>query len=529
MAGGEHDKALAETLEELKRSSGYSYERIGAKAHLSRSTVHRYCTGGSVPAAFGPLERIATVCGADRDDLSRLYRLWERADVARGDAATSAPSVPGQAPAPLPEREPVIAAAPRTRWWPLLATLALVTLVGASALPVVSAEAPSSRRIQAPMWTVRPGPVAAELFGMTVNSATGLMPTFGVGSVRLWDSRTRWQNIEPERGRFEWSTLDGLVEGAGKAGFPVLFVFGGTPGWASPGGPPTAYSDGSKAAPPDDLAEWDRFVGRVVERYRGRIEAYELWDMANHPKFFNGPVERLVEMTRRASGIIKAGDPEALVACPSMGHLAEPAYRRILERFGELRGYESCDAAAVKLHARRAADPPETMLATADEIEQVFHRAGGHANVWSTGTDFETPYQPPVAPDLAADYAARFYLTGLYARYQRMYFYSWGGARVPIVVQPVGGPPTKAAAFVERLGQWLADARISSCRQGTQAGLPENLWQCEFEREGERFRILWTHEGTARLASPAPAERLDGTRVDAGALEITGTPVLLRA
>lgn len=57
---------------------------------------------------------------------------------------------------------------------------------------------------------------------------------------------------------------------------------------------------------------------------------------------------------------------------------AAPASRRILERFGELRGYESCDAAAVKLHARRAADPPETMLATADEI------------------DFEIPYQSPL-------------------------------------------------------------------------------------------------------------------------------------
>ncbi|HET6703965.1 helix-turn-helix domain-containing protein [Amycolatopsis sp.] len=527
--GEEDARALAELLEELKRRSGYSYERIGVKTHLSRSTVHRYCRGSSLPAAFAPLERIATVCGADRGELSKLYRLWERADVARGNAATSAPFPPEPAPAPepVPGPAPVPAAPARKRRWALLAaTLALVTLVGASALPTVNAEPPPSRHIVAPMWTVRPQPVARELFGVTVNSATGMMPAFGVGSVRLWDSRTRWQNIEPARERFDWSTLDGLVEGARKAGFPVLFVFGGTPRWASPSAPPTAYPDGSRAAPPDDLADWDRFVGKVVERYRGRIEAYELWDMANHPKFFTGPVERLVEMTRRASRIIRAADPEATVVCPSMGQLVEPASRRVLERFGELGGYESCDAAAVKLHARRAADPPETMLATVDELEQIFHRTGGHANLWSTGTDFETPYQPPVDPDIAADHAARFYLTGLYARYQRMYFYSWGSARVPIVLQPAGGPPTKAAAYVERLGQWLAGARISSCRKGAQAGLPENLWQCDFERDGERFRICWTHEGTARLPVPAPAERLDGTRVETG--EITGTPALLR-
>lgn len=525
MAGGERDdRALAELLEELKRRSGYSYERIGVKAHLSRSTVHRYCGGASVPAAFGPLERIATVCGAERDELSKLFRLWERADVARGNGAASA----------LPVPEPVSVPQVRNRpgWWPLLASLALVTLVGASAIPAVESEHGSATPpIHAPMWTNQPSLVDKEFFGVTTNSKTGLMPTFGVGAVRLWDSGTRWQNLEPERGRPNWSTLDTLVEGANGAGFPVLFVFGGTPGWAAPGAPPSAYPDGSRAAPPDDLADWDRFVGKVVERYRGRIESYELWDMANHPKYFTGPVERLVEMVRRASRIIKTGDPEAIVVCPSMGQLAEPAYRRTLERFAELRGYESCDAAAVKLHPRRLADPPESMLAVADEVEQIFHRTAGHANLWSTGSDFDVPYQPPVDPARAADYAARFYLTGLYARFKRMYFYNWGSARVPIVLQAAGGPPTRAAAHVERLGRWLDGAKIRSCREGTRAGLPENLWQCEFERAGEEFRIAWTHTGTARLASPGPVERLDGTRVgaEAGSVEITGTPVLLTA
>ncbi|WP_340685248.1 hypothetical protein LCL61_01995 [Amycolatopsis coloradensis] len=248
-----------------------------------------------------------------------------------------------------------------------MASLAMVTLVGASAVPAAE---PVARTVHPPMWTDLPAPVGEEFFGVTANSETGLMPSFGAGAVRLWDSGTRWQNLEPRRGRPEWSTLDRMVDGAGRAGLPVLFVFGGTPGWAAPGGPPSAYPDGSRAAAPDDLADWDTFVGKVVERYRGRIESYELWDMANHPKYFTGPVERLVEMVRRASRIIKAGGPGAVVVCPSMGQLGDPAARRTLERFGELRGYESCDAAAVKLHPGRMADPPETMLAIADEVER---------------------------------------------------------------------------------------------------------------------------------------------------------------
>ena len=68
--------ALAAQLTELKTRSGLSYEQLGRKAHLSRSTVHRYCTGRSVPATFAPIEAIATACEAGREDLAKLYRLW---------------------------------------------------------------------------------------------------------------------------------------------------------------------------------------------------------------------------------------------------------------------------------------------------------------------------------------------------------------------------------------------------------------------------------------------------------------------
>ncbi|MFC5815024.1 beta-galactosidase [Nonomuraea harbinensis] len=137
-----------------------------------------------------------------------------------------------------------------------------------------------------------PAPVPATLFGVTVNSATGAMPSFRIGAVRLWDSATRWSQIQPRRGEFDWSTLDRHVEGAQRSRLPVLFVFGGTPGWASPTGPPAPYPDGSRAAPPDDLADWESFVRAVAGRYRGRIAAYELWVLGNDHRFTAGTSAR---------------------------------------------------------------------------------------------------------------------------------------------------------------------------------------------------------------------------------------------
>jgi hypothetical protein len=81
---------LSELLAELKQRSGRSYESIGRKVNISRSTVQRYCTSHSVPAEFGSLERIARVCGADKDEIVRLFQLWKHAAAAGTDGTAPA-------------------------------------------------------------------------------------------------------------------------------------------------------------------------------------------------------------------------------------------------------------------------------------------------------------------------------------------------------------------------------------------------------------------------------------------------------
>ncbi|GLF92621.1 helix-turn-helix domain-containing protein [Streptomyces yaizuensis] len=112
---------VAVLLRELKERSGLSYGRLARRLHMSPSTVHRYCNSDAVPADFAPVERIARLCGADREELSRLHRSWivadetrRRAKGARPEDATGTgtdgpeaaePAVPP--PGPGPERPPV--------------------------------------------------------------------------------------------------------------------------------------------------------------------------------------------------------------------------------------------------------------------------------------------------------------------------------------------------------------------------------------------------------------------------------------
>ncbi|MCK9903043.1 hypothetical protein CC117_19625 [Parafrankia colletiae] len=83
---------LGELLAALKKRSGHNYEWLGRKVNASKSTVHRYCTGRSVPSEFGPLERIARTCGADSVEIAQLFRAWERATAALPGADGAAPT-----------------------------------------------------------------------------------------------------------------------------------------------------------------------------------------------------------------------------------------------------------------------------------------------------------------------------------------------------------------------------------------------------------------------------------------------------
>ncbi|MFC9791682.1 helix-turn-helix domain-containing protein [Streptomyces sp. NPDC127584] len=94
----------------LKARDGRSYEALGRRLSVSASTLHRYCSGATVPEEFAVVERLARLCGADEEERRALEAAWTRADDARRPPTPEprAESAPGSEPAPerRPEPEP---------------------------------------------------------------------------------------------------------------------------------------------------------------------------------------------------------------------------------------------------------------------------------------------------------------------------------------------------------------------------------------------------------------------------------------
>lgn len=137
--------------------------------------------------------------------------------------------------------------------------------------------------------------------GPTLDWAKGL----GVGWVK---DQVQWHTIEHGSDSFDWENLDRVVDGLHQAGFNVLLGVTRAPDWTR-----EAELEGG---PPADYAEFGRFMEQLAGRYRGRVQAYELWNEPNLAREWRGdtldPLRFVALVAEGAAGVRRA-DPEAII------------------------------------------------------------------------------------------------------------------------------------------------------------------------------------------------------------------------
>ncbi|MFJ5096602.1 helix-turn-helix domain-containing protein [Streptomyces sp. NPDC088557] len=92
-AGDTAAEEFAARVRAVKERGGRSYEALGRRLNVAASTLHRYCTGTTVPEDFAVVDRLARLCGADEEELGALEESWRRADASRRHR-TTAPRAP---------------------------------------------------------------------------------------------------------------------------------------------------------------------------------------------------------------------------------------------------------------------------------------------------------------------------------------------------------------------------------------------------------------------------------------------------
>lgn len=110
-----------------------------------------------------------------------------------------------------------------------------------------------------------------------------------------------WFVAEPTKGAYVWDPTDLVVSNAEALGVKVLGTLANGPSWACP-------TDSLQV--PSDIPAYLDYCEAAARRYRGRVEAYMVW---NEPQLHGWQPDQYGQLLQSAYPRIKAGDPDALV------------------------------------------------------------------------------------------------------------------------------------------------------------------------------------------------------------------------
>ncbi len=116
-----------------------------------------------------------------------------------------------------------------------------------------------------------------------------------------------WAAVEPQKGNYGTDTtaqLDQFVSGASTQGLHVLLSIVKSPDWV-----------GAKSGLPTKTQDFTDFMGFLTQRYKGKVQAYEIWNEENYAVETGGKVNVAAYLPVLKAGFqaVKKSDPKAVV------------------------------------------------------------------------------------------------------------------------------------------------------------------------------------------------------------------------
>jgi hypothetical protein len=187
-----------------------------------------------------------------------------------------------------------------------------------------------------------------------------------------------WRDIEDiTKGHFNWYFADWIVDRAEEAGLKVLARIDRQPFWSQQPGD-SLYLNG----PPADLSDLRHFCFALAERYRGRIEAYQVWNEPNLGREWGNrtpSAAEYVELLKACYVGIKMADAEAIVISAGLAPtgvdspMSVPDERFLLEmyRAGAASYFDMLMLLATKRRLRSVRKKPPTQNLTGVDIARL--------------------------------------------------------------------------------------------------------------------------------------------------------------
>jgi hypothetical protein len=387
-----------------------------------------------------------------------------------------------------------------------------------------------------PMPRFSPVDIPADYFGLVHAGRTAsdeeyaLLNEMGVS----WILETfYWGGIERERGVFDFSWYDDYVNAAVERGVKVLAVLAYDTPWTR---------GRNRFIHRDDIPHFLNFLEVIVTRYKGKVDAWQIWNEPNWV-FWRGSNREFFELSRLAALKIRETDPNAYIIGGGFWR-APSGFIRGMHRAG---AFENLDALSFHPYATN----PRNSMRIYDNFINLVTALNFTGDIWVTEVGYPTGgwYPTSVSMNNLPSFVVKT-ITGAAARGSRALFwyelsdtYNYGEAPNRTdseiffgLTYPDHSRKNGSWAY-ELCARFLPGSRyISELPQ--RENIPSSVVSFYFKNEttGINTLIIWNDRNSTRrvrisVSSPFTLHDIsNGTNVslsDNSILEITRVPVFI--
>jgi hypothetical protein len=158
----------------------------------------------------------------------------------------------------------------------------------------------------------------AFLYGYQSTPAVTYMPqlrALGAGATKVY---LFWNQIEPEKGRYDWRAVDAFVDQLHSPEEGLISLFSASQ-WAT-----RTSATMLPPSPADDPEDYRRFVYDLVKHCHGRVRYWQNDSEPNNPVYWSGTKEEFVAQLKVFYQAVKQADPSAVVVAGGYDGLFSP-------------------------------------------------------------------------------------------------------------------------------------------------------------------------------------------------------------
>jgi hypothetical protein len=310
-----------------------------------------------------------------------------------------------------------------------------------------------------------------------------------------------WPWVEPQKGQWDFQRPDEYVALASQHNkVELLFSLGYTPTWASSRPNKQTESGPGECAAPRNIKDWRDYIKAIGDRYKGRVQYYEVWNEPTVPFFWCGSVSELVALTKETYEVLKDIDPANQIVSPSAVNKYGPGW---LDDFLRQGGGKFVDI--IGFHFYPYPGSPEGIVGQVRTIRSIMAKHGqGSKPLWDTENTWNGS---KLDRDTDAAIVARTLLLDAASGVPRVYWYEWGNMSTALhMVEDDRKTLTPAGQTFTVMHDWLIGAVVKSC---SSADIPaawhvsHATWICDLQRGNRVAKIVWNPDGDSSFTVPS--------------------------